>query len=445
VNFNLGKKLSAEVEDTPGKRHWLIAGIVFNLGLLAYFKYANFFLGEVSPLLGITSIRLDVLLPIGISFYTFQQIAFLVDSYKESTRYNLLNYCLFVSFFPQLIAGPIVHHKEMMPQFDKPIDAKALMGDASLGVFYFVSGLFKKVIIADNLSVFASPIFAVADGGGSVTFFEAWLGTLAYSLQLYFDFSGYSDMAIGLALLFGIKLPVNFNSPYKSRSIVEFWRRWHITLSTFLRDYLYIALGGNRRGKIMRYRNLLLTMAIGGLWHGAGWGFIIWGTLHGLFLCINHFSGFLRDRYKAWSGIITPLAWPLTLLAAILAWVPFRATTLDGTLTMWSAMFGGSDFGLPNTLLGMLNIELDQNAFWAPLFNGQDIIELQDWAYRGVPLIIGGGLIALFLPNTQQMAAWFEKTLHNGYTRLAALFFSLLFLIAVSQLNKATEFMYFQF
>jgi alginate O-acetyltransferase complex protein AlgI len=251
------------------KKIILSFGILVNLFLLAYFKYANFFVDNLNSLSGSNFHLQTIILPLAISFFTFQQITYLVDAYKGETReYNFLHYCLFVTFFPQLIAGPIVHHREMLPQFVKNTIYKFNHQHLAIGLTIFFIGLFKKVVLADGVAVYATPVFEAAEQGVMLTFFEAWAGALAYTFQLYFDFSGYSDMAIGIARMFGIRLPLNFNSPYKSVNIIEFWRRWHITLSRFLRDYLYIPLGGNRKGKFRRYINLMITMLLGGLWHG---------------------------------------------------------------------------------------------------------------------------------------------------------------------------------
>jgi len=452
VNFGLGRLLSGSTRQEGKKKFLLMVGIGFNLALLGYFKYTGFMLDQISMLFAADWLKLDVLLPIGISFYTFQQIAFLVDSYHEKTDYDFLSYCLFVSFFPQLIAGPIVHHKQMMPQFSIERDSTSWLEGIGLGIFFFVPGLFKKVVIADSLSSFVGPVFAHADAGGMVTFVEAWLATFAYSMQLYFDFSGYSDMAIGLAYLFGIQLPLNFNSPYKSRSIVEFWRRWHMTLSQFLRDYLYIPLGGNRYGSFNRYRNLMITMALGGIWHGAGWGFLIWGLMHGSYLVVNHLWTKMSDQKSGVKNLIPGyLALPLTFLAVIVAWVPFRAVTMDGALGLWSSMLGMNAIGLPNTILGYLNVTFDEGSFMATLFTGRDIIELQDWVFRGIPLVAMSTFIALCSPNTYELSERFKGgAAVSGspalrFSRRWAIVFSLAFVLSVSRLNDATEFMYFQF
>lgn len=268
------------------KKSILIFGIVANIVLLGYFKYTDFLIDNLNYWViadGIPNINLA--LPLAISFFTFQQIAYLVDSYRQETQeYDLLNYVLFVTFFPQLIAGPIVHHKEMMPQFVNTRNKVKNYKNIAMGLFIFSIGLFKKVVIADKFAVWATTGFDIVP---TLNLVEAWITSLSYTLQLYFDFSGYADMAIGIALLFNIRLPINFNSPYKALNIQDFWRRWHITLSRFMRDYIYIPLGGSRLGEFRIYANLMATFVIGGLWHGAGWTFVFWGFLHGLALVIG--------------------------------------------------------------------------------------------------------------------------------------------------------------
>ena len=282
VNYYLGYWLSNELQKPWLKKTMFVIGIVFNLGLISYFKYSNFILSNINRVLGTNFDLPAVVIPLAISFFTFQQIAYLVDAYRGETKeYDLRKYMLFVCFFPQLIAGPIVHHKEILPQFEKASIYKFSQRTLSIGLTVFIAGLFKKVIFADRIAEYSNLAFAAASQGINLTFSESWVGALGYSLQLYFDFSGYSDMAIGAAYMFGIRLPLNFNSPYKAISIVDFWRRWHITLSHFLRDYLYIPLGGSRQGELRRYSNLFVTMLLGGLWHGAGWTFVFWGALHG--------------------------------------------------------------------------------------------------------------------------------------------------------------------
>lgn len=338
VNFVLSKYVQKTGQHA---KYFLVLGIIYNLAVIGYYKY-SFFFGEIFYYL--TDVDMGMtkfILPVGISFYTFQQIAYLVDCYKEkNVDYSFWHYSLFVTFFPQLIAGPIVHHKELLPQMMRLKNLGFNAEWFAAGVFIFIIGLAKKLLLADNLEVLATEVFSHADKGEYISSFAAWAGALSYTLQLYFDFSAYSDMAIGLGLMFGIRLPVNFLSPYQSESITEFWRRWHITLSAFLRDYLYIPLGGNRSGAFSRYRNLMLTMLIGGLWHGAGFNFIIWGGLHGLYLMVNHaFQSATKHinltRYKSVFVLIT-------LFFVVIAWVFFRAETLNGALIIISQMLSFS-------------------------------------------------------------------------------------------------------
>ena len=267
-----------------------------------------------------------------------------MDSYKgETEEQNFIHYCLFVTFFPQLIAGPIVHHREMLGQFMKKHFYKIDSYSIALGLTIFSIGLFKKVILADGISVYSIAMFDAAASGVQLSALEYWTGAVAYSMPLYFDFSGYSDMAIGLGLLFGVRLPLNFNSPYKATSIIDFWARWHMTLSRFLKDYLYIPLGGNQHGSIRKYRNLLITMLLGGLWHGAGWTFVVWGGLHGVYLIINHLWRELMTRTNAWSRPCKKfgkaLSMMLTLLAVLVGWVIFRAENLGTAGTILAGMF----------------------------------------------------------------------------------------------------------
>ncbi len=336
-NFTCGRRLASR--PSPAL---LAASVAVNLACLAYFKYANFFLDNLDALSGLAWSLAHVVLPLGISFFTFTQIAYLVDAQRGKAREaSLLHYALFVTYFPHLVAGPILHHGEMMPQF-RSRDVYRWHGERfCAGLAAFAMGLAKKVVLADAAASFATSAFAAIGPGYAPGFLQAWGGALSYTFQLYFDFSGYCDMAIGISWMFGIGLPLNFNSPYQSRSIIEFWRRWHITLSRFLRDYLYISLGGNRRGTVRRYVNLGATMVIGGLWHGAGWTFVIWGALHGAYLMINH-------AWIAWRGASARpggvWAWALTFLAVVAAWVFFRADTVPDALCMLRGMAGLEGF-----------------------------------------------------------------------------------------------------
>jgi len=299
----------------------LATGIVANLLLLGYFKYTDFLLNNVNAIVGTNYHLPHIVLPLAISFFTFTQIVYLVDSYRgETAEYDLLNYSLFVTFFPHLIAGPIVHHRQIMPQFASRWTLARRYSNILKGLFIFAVGLFKKVVIADSFAVWATAGF---DGGHSLGFFSAWATSLSYTFQLYFDFSGYCDMAIGASLLFNIWLPINFNSPYKALDIQDFWRRWHITLSSFLRDYLYIPLGGNRNAAYRTYFNLITTFVLGGLWHGATWMFVIWGAMHGCAIAVH----------RVWKGFNHPfppgLAWIMTFAFVNVTWVFFRAKTID--------------------------------------------------------------------------------------------------------------------
>src|SRR6202011_1739509 len=314
----------------PGPRVAVLTiGVTGDLLVLGTFKYAGFLAANLNTIFS-TGVTLDILLPVGISFYTFTQIAFLVDAYRGNVaRYALPHYALFVTYFPHLIAGPILHHKDMIPQFER---AEAKRPDAHLilcGLIIFAIGLFQKTCLPAGIQHFV----ALAFGPTVPSFAQAWIGALAYTFQLYFDFSGYSDMAIGISLMFGVFLPLNFNSPYKATNIVDFWRRWHMTLSQFLRDYLYIPLGGNRRGPVLRYVNLMITMALGGLWHGAAWTFVIWGVLHGLYLCINHvwnnYGPAIAPRFERPARLA---AFALTFLSVVVPWVFFRASVLSSAL-----------------------------------------------------------------------------------------------------------------
>ena len=326
VNYLIGRQISK----TEEKKIWLIIGLVVNVALLGYFKYTDFALGTVNDLSGTAFDLPHVILPLGISFFTFTQSAYLVDAYRgEAAKHDFLTYCEFVTIFPHLIAGPIINHKKMLPQFTAAETFRINIENVTLGIILFAMGLAKKVLIADNLAPIANDAFSKAD---SLTFLEAWIGALSYTFQLYFDFSGYSEMAIGLGLMFNLKLPVNFNSPYQARSIIDFWRRWHMTLGAWVKDYLYIPMGGNRLGELKKMRNLFVSMLIIGLWHGAGWTFVAWGGIHGALLMINH----------AWRkiGISLPnmLNWSMTFVCVVICWVFFRANNISEAFTILMAM-----------------------------------------------------------------------------------------------------------
>lgn len=426
----------------------VVVGIALNLAGIAYFKYANFFVGSINGMTGLGWEIGDIALPLAISFFTFQQIAFLVESYRGTiVKTDFLRYVLFIVFFPQLIAGPIVLQRDTVPQFKMSIFASKLSLNLSVGLTLFAIGLFKKIVIADGMALYASPVFAAADGGAAIPIGMAWSGALAYTFQIYFDFSGYCDMALGAARVFGIRLPVNFNSPYKADNIVDFWRRWHITLSHFLRDYLYIPLGGNQNGKISRYGNLMVTMILGGLWHGASWTFVFWGFLHGLYLMINHGWKVLRgDRH----GEVTLLEkWAsrlITMLAVIVAWVFFRAETFGGAAAILAGMSGLTDAVVSDDLAS-LNASVLESFVWFP------ILTAFVWGLPNSIEITSGYRPALDFRKTLRL-----KTVTQG-RKARALFrwrpnlawsggmatVALVALVQIYRLGDLSEFIYFNF
>lgn len=422
VNFLL---VSAMLR-APQKRAMLVAGLAFNIGLLAYFKYANFFIDNFGGAFGISQ-TLQVVLPLGISFYTFQKIALLIDVYRGNVdRVDPLTYVFFISFFPQLIAGPIVHYDEIAPQLGKKTNHT---DDIAAGLTLFVIGLSKKVLLADQIAVPSSAFFNGVAAGAEPTVTGAWFAAVCYALQIYFDFSAYTDMAIGLARMFGINLPINF--AYKSKSIVEFWRRWHITLSRLLRDYIYISLGGNRRGGARRTANLMITMLIGGAWHGAAWAYIAWGALHGIFLLVNHaWSQTALARRMSGRRGWTFCAQALTLLCIVVAWVPFRTGDLQIASVIWHAMAGGARFNAaitPDNLA--LAATLAALAIFAP--NSMEIMSRA-----------GMGLATRGYPESEIKGS---RTITWRPTLPWAFAMALIFCVVLIRLNDASEFIYFQF
>lgn len=429
----------------------LVAAIAGNLLLLGYFKYTNFFISTANQITGTHLGLADIVLPLGISFFTFTQIAFLVDVYRGIAReYNFIHYLLFVSYFPHLIAGPVLHHKQMMPQFGHIATYKFNIDNVNIGLTILTIGLFKKVVLADQFALYANPVFDAVAGGGEPKLIEAWVGALAYTLQLYFDFSGYSDMAIGLSRMFNVKLPLNFDSPYKARNIIEFWRRWHMTLSTFLRDYLYIPLGGNRRGTFRRYINLITTMLLGGLWHGAGWNFVLWGGLHGIYLVLNHTWHKLIGGDDQNRGMVSAaFSIFLTFCLVVIAWVPFRATDFESTLRILSGMVGINGISLPINAalqLGPIFGGLIYSNGMTPL-SGLSTRELLAWFPIGLMIVWG-------LPNTQQWLAnvspaWddvaYGSRLKWRPSRVMAMFLGMALAFSILGMTRASQFLYFQF
>jgi alginate O-acetyltransferase complex protein AlgI len=449
IALNYGCALRIRVAQGEARFRWLSAAVAANLVLLAYYKYAGF--------LGITDT--PPILPIGISFFTFTQIAFLVDTARGHVNESrFLHYLLFVTYFPHLIAGPVLHHKEMMPQFADASNGIPRASNFAVGASIFAIGLAKKVLLADNLAPYANEVFAQPE---QATLLVAWGGVLAYAFQLYFDFSGYSDMAIGLSRLFGVRLPLNFDSPYKATSIVDFWRRWHMTLSRFLRDYLYFSLGGNRKGPVCRHLNLMITMVLGGLWHGAGWTFVAWGALHGAYLVINH----------GWQALAARIGWPseshwwrlcagaLTFAAVCFAWVFFRAADFSSALTIAGGMAGVHGVTLPDAIgarIGGLKQAIEALGVQWTLGGATRFIETWAW-------VIFAGFIAFLMPSTQEILRGHEPALDAHPDRGGAapvggrgglvwrpsprwaVALGVLAVLGVLSLNRPSDFLYFQF
>jgi len=416
-----------KLQHAGASRAWLSGGVAANLGLLAWFKYADFLLHIAVP----AAPALHIGLPLAISFFTFQQIMFLVDTARGNGfgLPRLLPYAAFVTFFPHLIAGPIVRPAEIVPQLAAGGMIRPRSENLAAGLLIFLLGLAKKLVLADLFGGLADIGFAAADHGASLTFFEAWYATLAYALQIYFDFSGYSDMAIGLARMLNVRFPLNFDSPYQATSIAEFWRRWHITLGTFLRHYLYIPLGGSRCGEMRQTGNLMATMLLCGLWHGAAWNFVIWGGLHGLFLVVH------RQYRRLFPPLPGPLAHVLTLFVVILAWVPFRAGSVTGTLGMLAGMAGCNGVALPRMIV---------SAF-PPLAAVADPVSMMPFLGDARTLsfpevsacLLLGWLIVLTLPNVHRMT---ERGRHWSLTAGFALAMQALFFAP-----HVAPFLYFQF
>ncbi len=410
LNYSLGCTLS-NTKLKINRKLVLLTGIGMNVLLLGYYKYYDFVIYNINLLFKSEFNYMHIMLPLGISFFTFQQIAYVVDSYKGLTKeYDFLTYSLFVTFFPQLIAGPIVHHKDMMPQFHNLRNRFINHKNISIGLFFLAVGLMKKVLIADYFSPFVKETFDVIP---SLTFFESWLASFCYTFQLYFDFSGYCDMAVGLGYLFNIKLPQNFNSPYKADSIQDFWRRWHITLSKFLRDYIYIPLGGNRLGELKTYRNLFLTFLIGGIWHGANWTFIVWGILHGIASCIHRF--YTKWNFKMHKAI----AVFLTFGFINLTWVFFRSNHISRAIDILKSMCGLN--GFEPIIVNKLRFAFENTDLKVSFF------------------LLAGAIILLILPNTNELAKRIRPNLFCGLITFVLLVMSIL------QMNKISEFLYFQF
>jgi alginate O-acetyltransferase complex protein AlgI len=383
-NYTLAQSIAISADDAK-RRKKVAVGVAVNLAALAYFKYANFFIANVVALTGANLHAVNVVLPLAISFYTFQQIAFLVDTYKGNMeRIPFRNYMISVVFFPHLIAGPLLHYRDIISQFEQRF--RVTWTTVGAGLPIFAMGLAKKVGLADPIAQFVSPLFVKAQSG-PLELFEAWAAALGYTAQLYFDFSGYSDMAIGLGLMFGITLPLNFFSPYKATSIIEFWRRWHMTLSSFLRDYLYFSLGGGQVGPVRRNVNLMIVMLLGGLWHGAAWTFVFWGALHGAFLIINHlWRNLVGSRLRRANAALVPLYGALTFLLVVISWVFFRAASFEVALNVLTGMFAPAVVSLPGEFAYHLDTESLPGIVWGQGMSFADFAGF--WAYAAAAYAI---------------------------------------------------------
>ncbi|QJB56590.1 MBOAT family protein [Pseudodesulfovibrio sp. zrk46] len=408
-------------------------GVGLNVLLLAYFKYVDFFIGNFNFVTDSKWDTLGIAIPLGISFFTFQQIAYVVDcSEGRADKCSFSDYALFVSFFPQLIAGPIVHHREMMPQFKAPDSMKVDIENVIRGGSLFVIGLAKKVVVADSLATYANNVFASAD---EATLISSWLGALAYTFQLYFDFSGYSDMAIGAARIFNIKIPFNFDAPLRSPNIIEFWRRWHITLSNFITSYIYTPMVRAWGKFSLSYSliSLVLTMLIAGLWHGAGWTFVIFGGINGVALAVNHYWRHRRYGMPRVLGIV------LTFLTFMISLVWFRAESCGVALDLLAGMVGLHGVALPASLAGWLN-----GIGLGSVMEGNTFAYLTDWGFRGDILeffffFMVAVLLAFFGKSSHKLAYEMPLTSRN------AVFLGLLTTLAVVHLKNAKVFLYFQF
>lgn len=426
VNFFVGSALANDKGLKIRRKQLLIFGILFNVGLLGYFKYTDFLLLNFNGIFGSDIPLSHIVLPLGISFFTFTQIAFLVDAYKgEVKEYDLLRYMLFVTYFPHLLAGPILHHKEMMPQFASRWNFALRWRNVAIGLFLFSIGLFKKVVIADTFAEWANAGF---DTATTLNFFAAWVTSLSYTLQLYFDFSGYTDMAIGMSLMFNIRLPINFNSPYKARDIQDFWRRWHITLSRFLRDYIYIPLGGNRVGRGRNYINLFSVFLIGGLWHGASWMFVIWGALHGIAIVAHRIWRDMGLRMWGWLG------WLITFNFVNIAWVFFRAKDFEAVKKVLLGMVGMGGVVLPNSVENKLAFLSGYGVEFAEQFMPN--IRVNE---RHLLLIAGMVIFTAWLKNSNE---WSKKIKPSLSYQIAT---ALMLIFGILSLSKISSFLYFQF
>ncbi|MEG1518834.1 MAG: MBOAT family O-acyltransferase [Cetobacterium sp.] len=423
-NYFIGDLLVSK-HHAVNKKIFLIIGVIFNISLLGYFKYFNFFVSNVNLIFNTNLKLLNIILPLGISFFTFQQLSFIIDSYKGSNlKYDFLSYCLFVTFFPQLIAGPIVLPNEMLPQFENHKNKKISYDNLNKGLYIFSIGLAKKVLIADFLSEISKVGFDQIYY--KLNLLEAWLVSISYTLQLYFDFSGYCDMAVGIALMFNIVLPLNFNSPYKATNIQDFWKRWHMTLGRFLTTYLYIPLGGNRKSELNTLLNLLIVFLVSGIWHGAGWNFLIWGALHGLSILVHRF--WKHSKFK----IPKLIGWFITFNLVNIFWIFFRSSNIATSLNILESMFNINKFYLPSRLSNvniLKKIGLDFGDF-----NFSLLTFLQNY------LVL---IFLIFILISRKNS--FEKLSLYKSSNIKIVFISFLVVFSLISLNSNSEFLYFNF
>lgn len=428
MNFVISRLIIDNKYNFWSKKTYLIIGLIFNIALLSYFKYADFFLENINALFGTGQPLLNLVLPLAISFYTIQQIAYLVDCYEGlANEKSFANYCLFVIFFPQLIAGPIIHHKDILPQFADQARRLKNNHNISLGIFVFSVGLFKKVVIADTFEQWATPGFDIAN---SLNFFEAWFTSLSFTFQIYYDFSGYCDMALGLALLFNINLPINFNNPYKSTGMIEFWKRWHITLTSFITTYIYTPLlrSFNKPTFTLAMCSTMISFLIAGLWHGASWMFILFGTLNGLGIVINHVW-----QKKIKLKINSLLAWVITFNYVNLTMIIFRSNDIDTVIKILNGMFGFENFTLPYFLHNYIGfLETHGVTFGSWLVNISGSAWSAIWVFSALTLI--------HLPTKLTNPVNHFK--ENFYFLVIGIFFLTAGLLSI---NKNSVFLYFNF
>jgi alginate O-acetyltransferase complex protein AlgI len=461
-NYTIGSLINKVDNRSDIHKQYFVIGIVANLVILCYYKYAGFFANISNDLFGSHITLGKIVLPLAISFFTLQQISYLFDAYRgEAKQFDFISYAASVTFFPHLIAGPIVRYRDLVPQFSlAAVNKRYNSLDLVVGLTIFSIGLFKKVVLGDTIAVHANTAFATVAAGGSATLLEAWGAVMAFNFQIYFDFSGYSDMAIGLARLFGIRLPINFDSPYKAVNFIDFWRRWHITLTNFMRDCLYFPLGGSRKGVPRQYLNIMIIMLICGLWHGAGWTFVLWGGLHGLYIVINHLWLSLRRRWghdldhPTWYGTI--FARCITLSALLFSIAIFRADNLH---TAWSMIKGLA--GCHGVILPVYHLKAFGLGFLEPVLAGWNIQVGTTSLLGRYPLegMLICWLIVWFMPNTQEIMSRAEPALHYHLqasegtwtwlrwrpTPFWALVCGILATLALIMMAKPNPFLYYQF